>query len=190
GITLYVLLSNLSLPSSFTTGSGFGEQLKSKLPPGIVKKYGYSTDSDLGTQSFDGANGNGDEKELGEIPPGFQMKFADGVLPAGFQTKLDGIKALDNGDTPEGLPDGFAKKFTEGGFDALPKGFLKKAVGDKEFYDLFEAWSPDGAFEDLTEDDFTKDNNVKKDKDKKLKEDKKSKKVKIDKKDKKDKKDK
>ena len=187
GITLSVLPSNLSLPSSFTTGSGFGEQLKSKLPPGIVKKYGYSTDSDIGTQSFDGANGNGEEKELGEIPPGFQMKFNDGVLPAGFQTKLDGIKALAiGGDAPEGLPDGFAKKYAEDGFNALPKGFLKKAVGDEEFYYLFESWSPDSAFEDLVGDDFNKDKKDKKDK--KVKDDKKSKKVKDDKKDKKDKK--
>ena len=190
GITLSVLPQDLSLPSSFTTGSGLGEQLKSKLPPGIVKKYGYSIDSDLGTQSFNGANGNGEEKELGEIPPGFQMKFADGVLPAGFQTKLDGIKALANGDTTEGLPDGFAKKFAEGGFDALPKGFLKKAVGDEEFYYLFESWSPDGAFEDLIEDDFTKDKDKDDKKDKKVKDDKKSKKVKDDKDDEKDKKDK
>jgi len=66
GITLSVLPNDLSLPSSFTTGSGAAEQLKSKLPPGIAKKYGYSTDNDLGTESSDyngdyNGDDNGDE---------------------------------------------------------------------------------------------------------------------------------
>ena len=62
GITLSVLPNDLSLPSSFTTGNGLNEELKSKLPPGIAKKYGYSTDSNLDSQNTDGTcnENNGD----------------------------------------------------------------------------------------------------------------------------------
>jgi len=66
GITLSVLPNDLSLPSSFTTGNGLNEELKSKLPPGIAKKYGYSTDSNLDSQNTDGTGNENNGDENGE----------------------------------------------------------------------------------------------------------------------------
>ena len=202
GITLSVLPKDLSLPSSFTTGSGIGEQLKSKLPPGIAKKYGYSNDSDLTTTSFDSeTNDNEDKLEF------VDKKLEQGGLPDGFEKKVDGILSLDSDGDAGDLPDGFAKKLGDDGEITiedllnLPKGFLKKALGIDEIATIFYGgeWSPDDwfggfAFDEWTlpfEDDISKDKKDKKDK--KLKEDKKSKKVKTDDPDKdkdKDKKDK
>ena len=87
GITLSVLPSDLSLPSSFTTGSGAAEQLKSKLPPGIAKKYGYSTDNDLGTESSDyngDYNGDNNDDDNNDLPKFFSTaeNFID--LEMGF----------------------------------------------------------------------------------------------------------
>jgi len=96
GITLSVLPNDLSLPSSFTTGSGFGEQLKSKLPPGIAKKYGYSTDSNLGAQSTDGtSDGNGDS-----VVPGFD---AAGDNPSDNPSDIAQATGVGLGGTPPGL---------------------------------------------------------------------------------------
>jgi len=71
GITLSVLPNDLSLPSSFTTGSGAAEELKAKLPPGIAKKYGYYTDNDLGTESSDyngDYNGDNNDNDNNDLP--------------------------------------------------------------------------------------------------------------------------
>jgi len=162
-----------------------------KLPKGIKEKYQISTDSDVSTVSSDGeTNDDGEDKlgfvdkklEQGGLPFGFEKKFESGDLPRGFETKLDGIKALANGDVDSdvifALPNGFVKKFEKGGLDALPKGFLKKAVGDEEFAGIFlggDDYSIDDSFEDLTEDDGTKDKKKNDKKDKKLKKDKKNK---------------
>ena len=179
GITLSVLPNDLSLPSSFTTGSGLGEELKSKLPPGIAKKYGYTTDSDISTTSSDSEiNDNGEDK-LGFV----DKKLEQGGLPDGFEKKVDGILSLASDEGAGDLPEGFIKKLGDDGeitaadLRNLPKGFLKKALGIDKFAAIFygeddsstvDSSTADSStadsFEDQTEDDVTKDNKNKKDK--------------------------
>jgi len=108
---------------------------------------------------YDLTNGEKNGKELGDVPPGFEKKFESGDLPRGFETKLDGIKALANGDVDSdvifALPNGYVKKFEKGGLDALPQGFLKKAVGYEEFYSLLTA--PEFSLDDEISDEFEDD---------------------------------
>jgi len=159
GITLSVLPA-LDLPKSFTTGSGAAEQLKAKLPPGIAKQYGYSTDSDPSIVSYEGPGNGAGEYNGDALPPGYDTKLTAGDessidnLPEGFLNKYDGIRDYQDAldvfyfENPDGtladfnsefdfssledLPDGFVKKLEAG--DALPKGFLKKFNGIAEIF--------------------------------------------------------
>ncbi len=131
GITLSVLPSELSsLPPSFTTGSGFGEQLKSKLPPGIAKKYGYSTDSNLDTESIDGTgdeiNDITNDDENGETDGFFESLFEFGAASENANPDAQG-QGISLGEIPsifddnEFSPDdnAFAPPFLEFGDDAF-----------------------------------------------------------------------
>jgi len=149
-------------------GLGLGE-----VPPGIQNlpdkikdKFGYSTDSNPSTVSYEEAGNDNGENNDYALPPGFENKLldADGVLiedfddnnlPNGFLKKFDGVLAFLDSDVDvisEDLPGGFAKKLAAG--DALPKGFVKKynAIAETfEFASYGDAWwseTGDAIFDD------------------------------------------